>query len=90
MLQPKSINSQSFIRFVELLIEVNQGKKIALFLDNCSVHRSKLVKQFLADNDIMSVFNLPYCPQYNPIEHFWSVVKNLYKRRKQEQIGERI
>ena len=90
LLQPKSINSQSFIRFVELIIEVNQGKKIALFLDNCSAHRSKLVKQFFADNDILSVFNLPYCPQYNPIEVFWSVVKNIYKRRKQEKIREII
>jgi hypothetical protein len=44
LIQKKSINSQAFIRFLEMLIERNPGTKLALFADNCTVHHSKLVK----------------------------------------------
>ena len=45
----------------------------------------KIVKQYLADNDITQIFNAAYYPQGNPIElvfaqvkrHFYSLRTNL-------------
>jgi hypothetical protein len=75
-IQQRSINSQSFISFLENLIEINPGTRLTLFLDNCTVHHSKMVASFVKDNGITLVFNVPYSPQYNPIEHYWGLVKN--------------
>ena len=30
--------------------------------------------------DILPVFNIPYCPQFNPIESYFSCLKGEYKR----------
>ncbi len=65
---------------------MNAGQRIALFMDNCSVHHSKLVTQFLESNHILRIFNVPYSPQYNPIEHYWGLVKNAYKRHKMDHL----
>ena len=66
--------------------EVCDGEKIAIFLDNLRVHHSIKVKEFCLANDIPLVFNLAYSPEYNPIENFFSIVKNYYKRKKQSQL----
>jgi transposase len=61
-IEPRSINSQSFISFLNSLLEINSGQAIALFLDNCTVHHSKLVSSFVKENDINLIFNVPYSP----------------------------
>jgi transposase len=81
-IEPRSINSQSFISFMHSLLDINSGQELAIFLDNCTVHHSKLVSSFVKENDITLIFNVPYSPQYNPIEHYWGLVKNSYKRQK--------
>ena len=60
----------------------NQFNKIALFLDNLSVHKADLVKMKLEDQGIPCLFNVPYQPDYNPIECCFSKIKNHYKRQK--------
>jgi transposase len=57
-----------------------------VFADNCSVHHSKLVKKFAEEQDIVVIFNIPYSPQYNPIEVVWSLVKQKYKKAKLESL----
>jgi transposase len=53
-----------------------------LYLDNLRVHHSKRVKDFCEDNNLQLVFNIAYSPELNPIENFFSLVKNRYKRLK--------
>jgi hypothetical protein len=43
LVKEKSINSQSFIQFLDDLRDSNDGYNFVLFLDNCSVHHSKIV-----------------------------------------------
>jgi transposase len=80
LIKPKSIRGDSFIAFVENLLLVHDPAKLALFMDNCSVHHSKIVTKFLRDLSITAIFNVPYSPEYNPIERVWAIVKNQYKR----------
>jgi transposase len=56
-------------------------------MDNASFHRSKLVTAHLQAEGIQAIYNIPYSPQYNPIERVWALVKNYYKRRKLEIVG---
>jgi transposase len=64
------------------LLQRNDPDTTVLFMDNCSVHHSKKVTTFCEMRNLKIIFNIPYCPQFNPIERVWAVVKNTYKRTK--------
>lgn len=53
-----------------------------LFMDNCRVHHSKKVKKHLSELGVTPIFNVPYSPQFNPIEKYWAMVKMYFKRMK--------
>ena len=57
-------------------------QKVALFLDNCRVHHSKIVQQQLKERGVACIFNIAYSPQLNPIEYVWACTKNNFKRQK--------
>jgi transposase len=56
-------------------------------MDNASFHRSKLVTAHLMATGMRAIYNIPYSPQYNPIERVWAIIKNRYKRKKLEIVG---
>ncbi len=66
-----------FIAFLKLLFRRYAGRHIFLFLDNCSIHHSKLVRRFLADHldQITLIWNATYCPELNLIERYWGYLK---------------
>ena len=37
--------------------------------------------------DILPIFNLPYSPEYNPIESVFSQVKRIYKRERLQKLA---
>ena len=77
-----AVNEDIFMTFVKELRKKVKTKHLVLFMDNLPVHRRLRVKQFCDDNDIERVFNLPYCPQFNPIEAVFSIVKHNYKKQR--------
>ena len=72
MVYSTNMNAQKLIEFMAQLIERGE-KKIYLILDNLRVHHSKLVKEWLAKEEIrdkIAVFHLPsYSPERNPDEY---------------------
>jgi transposase len=64
----RSIDSDSFIQYLLVLLDSSKASEFVIFLDNCRVHHSKKVDQFLKENKIEVIFNVPYGPEYNPIE----------------------
>lgn len=72
MIYSTNMNSQKLIEFMEQLIKGSE-KKIYLILDNLRVHHSKVVKEWLAKEEIkdkIAVFHLPaYSPEKNPDEY---------------------
>jgi len=72
MIYSSNMNSQKLIEFMEQMIK-GSGKKIYLILDNLRVHHSKVVKEWLAKDDVkdkIAVFHLPaYSPEKNPDEY---------------------
>jgi transposase len=65
--------------FVEYLKELHyKYGKIALILDRASVHKSKKVKKFLADNHDVKLIWLPKgSPYLNMIEQCWKISKHV-------------
>ena len=75
----KSVNIDKFNEFLEKLAANNEGKKVALFMDNLAVHRSNRARAKMTELGIEPVFNLAYSPDFNPIEFCFSHVKRLFK-----------
>ena len=60
LVQKNSINSQSFIEFLQILQQKNPETPLAIFMDNASFHHSKLVAAYLKDSVITAIYNHPY------------------------------
>lgn len=89
----KSITSEEIKSHLEHLIELNQTKKVVVFLDNARIHTSKVMQQFYKDKkDVLQVIFLPrYSPYMNPQENMWSYLKaKLFKPSSRSCIEELI
>ncbi len=51
-----------------------------MFLDNLSVLKTKDAKHLFEKLNITEIFNVPYCPQFNGIESYFSQLKATYKK----------
>lgn len=67
---------------MEELNEKLEGKKAWVFLDNLSVHRSKAVEEKVRTLNIELIFNAPYSPELNAIEHLWNVAKQYFRKNR--------
>jgi DDE superfamily endonuclease len=79
-IHPRAINTEVFVAFVRQLAEKFAGIDFALFLDNLSVHKTKDAKLLFEELNITEIFNVPYCPQFNGIESYFSQIKATYKK----------
>ena len=61
-------------------------------MDNLTVHHSRLVQAHMKELDITPIFNVPYSPEYNPIEVVFSLLKRTFKqiRLGRFAMGERL
>jgi transposase len=67
----------TFIAFLHQLHQNFPDQLLVLILDNCSIHKSKKMKAFVAKVAWLELQHLtPYSPQYNPIERFWRWLKS--------------
>ena len=87
-LQPRSIDSDAFIQYLLTLLQHSPSSEFALFVDNCRVHHSIKVGEFMKDNKILAIFNVPYGPEFNPIERVWSRIKTSFKKERLSEILE--
>ena len=80
LVHPRAINTEVFLAFVNQVAQKLDGGDFALFLDNLNVHKTKETKLLFEELNITEVFNVPYCPQFNGIESYFSQVKATYKK----------
>ena len=79
-IHPRAINTEVFVAFVRQLSDKLAGDDFALFLDNLSVHKTKDAKLLFEELNITEIYNVPYCPQFNGIESYFSQIKAAYKK----------
>ena len=79
LVHPRAINTEVFLAFVKQVAQKLDGGDFALFLDNLNVHKTKEAKLLFESLNITEVFNVPYYPQFNGIESYFSQIKATYK-----------
>jgi len=72
-----SINSTIFASFIDGL--ATDGRDV-LLMDNCAIHKTRLVRQVIERRNLTALFLPPYTPSFQPVEHAFSVLKNAYRR----------
>ena len=76
-----TITSEHFIEFLAELIrfikekEKVETKDCLIILDNASVHRSLVVKEFMKSENLNVAYIPQYSPELAPIEHYFSKLK---------------
>jgi transposase len=58
-------------------------------MDNLTVHKSKVVNPFYEKLNIMPIWNVPYSPEFNPIESVFSRVKFFFNKKRLNEIVNR-
>ncbi len=80
--QAKAFRGPQVVRFLKHLLQHLPGKLLVIW-DGAPIHRSKVVKQFLADGgaERMWLEQLPaYAPELNPVEGIWRYLKRVRLR----------
>lgn len=71
--------SVEFLDFLKWLLEdvYADREHVYLFLDNCSIHHTKAVRQYIDDHRdrLTVIWNATYPPNLNLIERFWGHLK---------------
>ncbi len=73
-----SANAVIFVNFIKELIELIDPNN-QILLDNARIHHAKLLKDYMKTQPNKFIYNVPYSPEYNPIEKVFSMVKNTLK-----------
>ncbi|MDR0918918.1 MAG: transposase [Oscillospiraceae bacterium] len=77
-----TLNKEIFVEYIAQNLRFYLKKDDILVLDNCSVHKSKLVIETLEKFGINYIFLPPYSPDFNPIELMWTKIKSTLKKLK--------
>lgn len=72
--------SESFINVLrsQILQHFQQHPNNILIMDNARIHKTESVLQFLRENNILYKYLVPYSPELNPIEEFFSMFKSRF------------
>ena len=75
----KSANKDDFLCFIKKIINNLENKY--LLLDNASIHHAKIVKNCVSETSNRLLFNVPYSPEFNPIEKIFSKIKAIIRNK---------
>ena len=81
LIHPRAISTPEFVAFVKLLSDKFGGQEFSMFMDNLQVHKTQEVEQICTERKIQRIFNVPYSPDFNGIESYFSLLKCEYKKR---------
>ena len=71
----RAFKAIDIVGIIELLRATWPLKRMAIFLDNASIHKARIVRDASELYRIPLVFNLAYCPHLNGVEQFWGRCK---------------
>ena len=79
-------NQAIYETYVEQVLAPALKPGMVVIIDNASFHKSKRVIELIEAAQCRVIFLPPYSPDFNPIEHFWTTVKNAI-RKAAETVG---
>ena len=89
-IHPRSVTTKEFIEFVEMLSDKFHGQEFAIFMDNLQVHKTKDVLNTCKRLKARPIFNVPYSPDFNGIDTYFSLLKGEYKKLILERLIKRV
>ena len=87
-----SCHKNVFEGFIEqVLCPVLKPGQVVI-MDNATFHKSEKIKMLIEEKDCILIYLPAYSPERNPIEKYWSVLKNKVKsiRKKIQDIYESV
>ena len=75
-------NKQRQTISAEFFPYLNENRNKVLIMDNARIHKTDEVQRILREHNIAFRFTVPYSPQLNPIEEFFSMLKAHYNSAK--------
>jgi transposase len=57
-------------------------------MDNCTIHTGKEIEKAIKKKGAKLIYLSPYYPEFSPIEHLWSKLKNILRSLKTTNYGE--
>jgi transposase len=66
---------------LEKLRAATDPAKCVYFLDNCCIHKTKLIRDTCEQLGMQLVFNVPYRPEFNGIEEAWAFLKHDFRNK---------
>lgn len=76
-LHEKRITSREVINFLDQMLAQHKKRHLAVIIDQAPVHKSKIVKKYIASKKRLHLFYLPArSPEYNADEKVWNYLKN--------------
>ena len=85
MVQKGYFNRWDILKFLKFLKFKNRNNHWGIFWDNCKTHHAIVVRDYMAENNISQVFNVPYSPEYNGIELLWAYQKQKFRKQITEE-----
>jgi transposase len=86
-----SITNFEIRNFFDYLLQLNEGKKIYMLMDNAAFHTCAEMRKYADERkDKLVLINLPtYSPDLNPQENIWNLLKNsLFTTRARASVQE--
>lgn len=77
----KAIDGKIFTQFLTQFDD-DEDNRPAVFIDNASYHKSKVVMKAYENLDVMPIFNVPYRPDLNPIKEIFGQIKSRFRRKR--------
>jgi transposase len=76
-------NTSVYETYVEQVLVPSLKPGMLLVIDNASFHKSKKIIELVEAAGCKIKFLPPYSPDFNPIEHHWTAVKNAIRKAAQ-------
>jgi transposase len=73
-LYEQNISGDKYLKFIREINYKHKGKH--LLMDNAKIHHTKKLKEYVKKKNINVLYNIPYCPEFNPIENVNSMIRN--------------
>jgi transposase len=83
-----TLNSELFVEYLRKFLTPTLGKDDIVVMDNCTSHKSKLVREAIVKLGINIIYLPPYSPDFNPIEMSWSKMKSVLRQLKPRSFEE--
>ena len=73
---PGAVNKSIFLDFIQSIVEGGRLSNRTILMDNLCFHKSKEIVDICRTAGVHIQYTPPYSPECNPIENFFSVVKD--------------